>query len=84
MTAEPIDPAPCQCDVCVRGDCYPCAIGMPEYGVHADHCDLVRPDREPARLGDLFPDVTDHLAELAARTRVDDRHTTDDPDGERA
>jgi hypothetical protein len=36
------------------------------------------PEREPDRLGDLFPDVTDHLAELAARTRVADRHTTNE------
>jgi hypothetical protein len=38
------------------------------------------PAREPVRLGDLFPDVTDQLAEVAARCRVDDRHTTDNGD----
>jgi hypothetical protein len=36
------------------------------------------PEREPDRLGELFPDVTDHLAELAARTRVDERHDRED------
>lgn len=40
------------------------------------------PEREPVRLGELFPDVTDELAEVSARQRVTDRHTTDDGDSE--
>jgi hypothetical protein len=36
------------------------------------------PDREPVRVGELFPDVTDHLAELSARRRVDNRRAPAD------
>lgn len=40
------------------------------------------PEREPVRVGDLFPDVADELAEVSARQRVADRHNPDDGDSE--
>jgi hypothetical protein len=36
--------------------------------------DAPDPEREPVRLGDLFPDVIDGLAEVAAAERVHTRH----------